>query len=306
MKSSSINKRRDFIKKTALGSLAVYFGTSMIPANAFTFNLNEKNRYKIGVCDWMILKRQKLGAFNLAHELHADGIEMDMGSLGDRVTFDNKLGNPEIRDQFLKKSEETGVEISSVAMSGFYAQSFAERPTVYLMVKDCIDVMEEMGVKNAYLPLGVKGDMVKYPELRPEIVKRLKWAGEEVGKIGGVIGVETSFEAKEEKEFLYEIGSPNIKSSFNFANAIAHGKNICSELEILGKNNIAQIHASNTDGELIENDPALDMPAIKNTLDSLGWIGWLLIERSRDTDHVHDIHSNYGANVEYLKSVFQK
>ena len=297
--------RRGFIKKTALGSLGVYLGTS-IPAQAFEFLHSHDLRYKIAVCDWMILKRQKIGAFDFAQEIHADGIEMDMGSLGDRITFESKLGDPEIRKQFLQRSRETGVEISSVAMSGFYAQSFAERPTVYLMVKDCIDVMEEMNIKNAYLPLGVKGDMVKYPELRPNIVKRLKWAGEEVGKIGGVIGVETSFDANLEKEFLEEIGSPNIKSSFNFANAIRNGKDISSELEILGKENIAQIHASNTDGELIENDPALDIPKIKKTLDKMGWGGWLIVERSRDTDHVHDRKANYGNNVAYLKSIFQK
>lgn len=262
-------------------------------------------RYKIAVCDWMILKRQKLSAFELAHEINADGIEMDMGGLGDRITFDSKLGDPEIQQEFLAKSKELGVEISSVAMSGFYAQSFAERPTVHLMVKDCIDVMEDMNVNNAYLPLGVQGDMVTNPELRPAIVKRLKWAGEEVGKIGGVIGVETSFDATAEKEFLEEINSPNIKSSFNFANAIANGKDISGELQILGKNNIAQIHCSNTDGEWIENDPALDMPTIKKTLDNMGWSGWLIIERSRDVDMVRDVKANFGANVAYMKSVFQ-
>lgn len=304
--SSHRNHRRNFIKKTALGSLGAYLGTSYVSANAMELGALRSNRYKISVCDWMILKRQKLSAFEFAEEINADGIEMDMGGLGDRITFDSKLGDPEVRAAFLQKSKETRVEISSVAMSGFYAQSFATRPTVHLMVKDCIDVMEQMNVKNAFLPLGVQGDMLKNPELRPEIVKRLKWAGEEVGKIGGVIAVETSFDAKAEKEFLEEIGSRHIKSSFNFANAISNGKDISSELEILGKKHIAQIHASNTDGELIENDPALDMPKIKKTLDKMNWKGWLIVERSRDTDDVHNRKANYGGNVDYLKSIFQQ
>ena len=41
-----------------------------------------QQRYQIGVCDWMVLKRQKLGEFKLAKELGCDGIEMDMGGLG--------------------------------------------------------------------------------------------------------------------------------------------------------------------------------------------------------------------------------
>ena len=56
-------------------------------------------RYPVGVCDWMILKRQKLGAFKLAAEIGADGVEVDMGGLGDRPTFDNKLADAAVREQ---------------------------------------------------------------------------------------------------------------------------------------------------------------------------------------------------------------
>ena len=40
-------------------------------------------QYKVGVCDWMILKRQKLGEFDLAKQIGSDGVEMDMGGLHD-------------------------------------------------------------------------------------------------------------------------------------------------------------------------------------------------------------------------------
>ena len=50
-----------------------------------------QERYQVGVCDWMVLKRQKLGEFKLAKELACDGIEMDMGGLGNREMFDNKM-----------------------------------------------------------------------------------------------------------------------------------------------------------------------------------------------------------------------
>lgn len=53
-----------------------------------------QQRYQIGVCDWMVLKRQKLGEFKLAQELGCDGIEMDMGGLGSRNSFDNKMRDP--------------------------------------------------------------------------------------------------------------------------------------------------------------------------------------------------------------------
>ncbi|GAB3648479.1 sugar phosphate isomerase/epimerase [Echinicola sediminis] len=275
-------------------------------SSARGLGIRNEERYKIAVCDWMILKRQKLSAFTLANEINADGIELDMGGLGNRETFDSKLGDPEVRKQFLEEAKKLGVGISSIAMSGFYAQSFAERPTVPQMVQDTIDTMEGMGVKIAYLPLGVQGDLVEHPELRPAIVKRLRMAGEKAEKIGAVIAVETALDAAGEVELLREIGSPGVKISFNFANAIKNGRDTPSELKTLGADNIAQIHCSNTDGEWIQNDPALDMPKIKKTLDKMDWSGWLIIERSRDVDDVRNVRGNYGANVAYMKSVFQE
>lgn len=266
---------------------------------------NNKQRYKVAVCDWMILKRQKLGSFALAAEIKADGIELDMGGLGNRPTFDSKLGDPIERQKFLDKSKELNVGISSIAMSGFYAQSFAKRETIAPMIEDCVKAMKDMKVKVAYLPLGTESDLVKNPELRPVIIERLKWAGKQVGKIGGVIAIETSLDATEEKKLLEEIGSKYVKSSFNFANAVDNGRDIVTELNILGKKHLAQIHASNTDKVWLENDTAIDMPKIKQALDKMKWSGWLIVERSRDVTQVHNVKANYGANVAYLKRVFQ-
>ncbi|UKM64297.1 exo-alpha-sialidase [Flavobacteriaceae bacterium GSB9] len=267
----------------------------------------QKERYKVAVCDWMILKRQKLGSFERAKEIGADGIEMDMGGLGDRETFDSKFVNGDTASirVFKEKMAKTGVGISSVAMSGFYAQSFAKRPTVKRMVNDCIEVMKIFNVEVAYLPLGTQGDLVKNPELRPAIVERLRWAGEQVDKINGIIAVETSLSASEEKKLLEEVGNRNIKIAFNFANAIKNGRDISKELKTLGRDNIGEIHASNTDGQWIENDPAIDLPKIKETLDKMHWKGWLIVERSRDTTDVHNVVKNYGANVKYLKEIFK-
>src|ERR1043165_7154922 len=71
-------------------------------------------RYRIALCDWMMLKRQKLGAFQLTKDIGADGVEVDMGGLGDRETFDNQLANADVRQQLLDKSRESGVEICSL------------------------------------------------------------------------------------------------------------------------------------------------------------------------------------------------
>ena len=114
----------------------------------------KEQRYKIAVCDWMILKRQKIGSFQLVHELKGDGVELDMGSLGKREMFDNKLREPHFQQLFRETAQNYNLEVPSIAMSGFYGQSFLDRANYKELVRDCLDAMKVMGAKVAFLPLG--------------------------------------------------------------------------------------------------------------------------------------------------------
>jgi sugar phosphate isomerase/epimerase len=294
--------RRHFVRL----ALSCAAGTLLRPTSLTAAAESSNPRYRIAVCDWMMLKRQKLGAFQLASDIGADGIEVDMGSLGDRETFDNKLAEPEVRQQFLAKARELKIQISSLAMSGFYAQSFAERPTVPRMLQDCLDTLKALDVKTAFLPMGVRGDLTKNPELRPAIVARLKAIAPEAQSAGVVLGLETSLPASEEIKLLREIGSPAVRSYFNFANALQAGRDLLKELRTLGKEYICQIHCTGQDGVWLQDNKRLDLSAVKRALDEIGWSGWLVVERSRDARDSRNVKRNFGANVAYLKSIFQK
>jgi L-ribulose-5-phosphate 3-epimerase len=230
---------------------------------------------------------------------------VDMGSLGERETFDNQLAKPEVRQQFLDKAKELNLGVCSLAMSGFYAQSFAERPTALRMVEDCIDTMKRMGAKVAFLPLGLKGDLVKRPELRPAVVERLKAIAPKAESAAVTIGIETALDAAAEVQLLKDIGSTAIRSYFNFANALQAGRDLHRELRTLGKERICQIHCTDEDGVWLENNQRLDMQKVKRTLDEMGWSGWLVIERSRDRNDSPNVKKNFGANAKFLKAVFQ-
>lgn len=301
--------RRTFLSRTALaaagGLLAAKRAWAAETSTARPAGDVAGQRYKIAVCDWMILKRQKLGAFQLTKEIGADGVEVDMGSLGQAETFANELAKPEMRQQFLDTARALGLGISSLAMSGFYAQSFAKRPTVQRMVQDCIDTAQAMGVKVAFLPLGVESDLVLHPELRPAVVERLKAIAPRAEAAGVVIGIETSLDAAAEARLLDEIGSPAIRSYFNFSNALQNNRDLHAELRTLGRTRICQIHCTDQDGVWLQNDPKIDLPQVKRTLDDMGWSGWLVIERSRDATKSRDVKYNFGANAAYLKKVFQ-
>ena len=294
---TKVQNRRMFIS-----SVAVLTGSLMLPKAVFAA---KKSKYKVAVIDLMILKRQKISALQLTRDIGADGVEIDMGGLGNRETFDNKLADPAIRKQYLDKIKELNIEICSLAMTGFYAQSFAQRPTYQKMVQDCLDTMKALNVKVAFLPLGVQGDLVKNPELRQPIVERLKVVGKMASKAGVVIGIETALDAKGELALLKEIDSKSIKSYFNFSNAITNNRDLHQELRILGRKNIIQIHSTNQDGVWLQNDPKIDLSKVKQTLDDMGWSGWLVVERSRDASDPTNVLKNFSANTAYLKKIFQ-
>lgn len=262
-------------------------------------------RYKVAVVDLMILKRQKLSAFPLAKEIGADGVEVDMGGLGNRPTFDNKLLVDSVRNQFLNKAKELRLEIPSLAMTGYYAQSFCQRSEYLTSIADCIKTMKLMNVRVAFLPLGIQCDLVKNPGVRDSVVARLKVAGKMAEAAGVVIGIETALDATGELALLKEVGSPAIKSYFNFSNALKNGRDVSAELKILGRDNIIQIHCTDDDGVWLQNNKRLDLKKVKQTLDSMGWIGWLVIERSRDAKEPTNVKKNFSANAAYVKSIFQ-
>ena len=265
-----------------------------------------QKRYQIGVCDWMVLKRQKLGEFKLARELGCDGLEMDMGGLGKRDSFDNKIRQPEMARLFRHTADSLEIKVGAVAMSGFYGQSFAAKQSWKWLVEDCLNTMQTMQAKVAFLPLGGCGkDWTEKTAIRKEIVFRLHEAGEMAAKRGMVIGIDTPLDAKENKKLLKEIDSPGIKIFYKFQTAVENKSDISKDLRKLGADNICGIHASNTDGVWLRHDKAINMPEIKATLDKLGWSGWLFVERSRDVTDVRNVKRNYGENVKYLKEVFQ-
>ena len=265
-----------------------------------------QERYSVGVCDWMVLKRQKLGVFALAKELGCDGVELDMGGLGDREAFDNQLRDDAQAALFKHTADSLGIRIGAVAMSGFYAQDLTKKDTYMSLLSDCFDTMDKMGgVEVAFLPLGGCGnDWAVNKERRAQVVKRLHDIGEAAKARGKVVGIDTPLDAKGNLRLLREVKSDGIRIFYKMQTIVEHGWDLCADLQRLGAKNICAIHASNTDSLWLRNDPAIDMPAVKAALDQMGWKGWLFVERSRDTKMVRNVKMNYGSNVRYLKEQF--
>lgn len=264
-------------------------------------------RYHIGVCDWMMLKRQKLGEFALAREVGADGVEMDMGPLGQREMFDNLLRDSTQREKFLAASQENGIVVPSVAMSGFFAQNLLKRDNYLALAADCFDTMKPFGAKVAFLPLGGSGtEWITTGSEHEMMVARLREIGNLALQNSIVVGIRTGQDARYDKRLLKEIGSKGISIYFNLQDAVDNHRDPYKELRILGRKRICQIHASLTDSVTLDRDPRIDLPRLRQTLDKLHWSGWLVVERSRDTTRVRDVKYNFSTNVAFLKEIFSE
>lgn len=264
-------------------------------------------QYRVAACDWMMLKRQKLGEFQLAKDIGADGIEMDMGPLGQRPMFDNKLREPQFQQQFRRTADSLGIVVPSLAMSGFFAQNFLKRDNYQELIADCLQSMDVMGATVAFLPLGGSGhDWKQAGEARREMVHRLHVVGEMAQSKGKTIAVRTALPARENLLLLKEIDSPGIKIYYNLQDAVDQGWDVCKDMKELGGKNIAQIHASLTDSVTLDKDPRIDLLKVRKTLDKMKWSGWLVVERSRNAKDVRNVKGNYGTNVAYLKEIFQR
>lgn len=273
---------------------------------ALQTGVSAQQQYRVAACDWMMLKRQKLGEFQLAHDIGADGVEVDMGPLGKREKFDNKLRDPHFQQLFRRTADSLGIAVPSIAMSGFFAQSLLARDNYKELVSDCLNTMDAMGADIAFLPLGGSGQEWKESgEAHDKMVLRLHEIGEMALQRNKVVAIRTALDARANLLLLKAVNSKGIKIYYNLQDAVDQGLNVYKDLKKLGAKHIAQIHASLTDSVTLDKDPRIDMHKVKCVLDKMKWRGWLVVERSRNAQDVRNVRGNFGTNVAYLKEIFK-
>src|SRR5438094_7176119 len=181
----SITRRELLATASAAAAYACLHRVSLArTATTTTAAVTTTKRYKISASDWMMLKRQKPGALQLAKDCGLDGVEVDMGPLGKRPDFENNLPDDKFRQDYLDKAHELGLEISSLAMSAFYGQAFGKHEKADQFVTTWIALMPQLRTRVGFLPIiGIDDDAV-----RAMTVHRLKTAAPLAEKAGVILG----------------------------------------------------------------------------------------------------------------------
>jgi L-ribulose-5-phosphate 3-epimerase len=289
----------------ALVSGSRFLHADGVPAVTTTTSPSADHRYKIAASDWMMLKRQTPGALTRASECGLDGVEVDMGPLGKRPDFENKLREDDFRTKYLEQAKSLGLELSSLAMSAFYGQPVADHPSAEKFCNDWIDLMPRIGTKVGFLPVIFRKEDEPQAAV-DKVVALMKKVAPRAEQSGVIIGLNTPLDAAANIKMLDAIGSPAVRIAYNCGEAIDDKRDVFAELRQLGRDRIAQVIPTLSDGVWLEKDSRIDIPKLKQLLDDLGWRGWLVLQRSREASKARDVVYNFGGNAKYLKSVFQQ
>ena len=306
MSSEHLNRRELLALSGAAVAAQVLLRPGLLFAQAATTRSASTvdHRYKISAADWMMLKRQTPGALDRGKECGLDGVEVDMGPLGNRPTFENKLRDEKFRSDYLAKAKDNNLAISSFAMSAFYGQPVADHPKAEEFYAEWIDLMPKLGTKVGFLPVIFKKEDDSDAAIA-KVVGLMKKVAPKAESTGVVIGLSTPLNAEANVKLLDDIGSPAVQIAYNCGESVDDKRDPLVELKTLGQTRIAEIIPTLSDGKWLQNDERLDVPKLKQMLDDIGWSGWLVLQRSREAAKVKDVKYNFSANAAYLKSIFQ-
>jgi sugar phosphate isomerase/epimerase len=260
-------------------------------------------RYRISASDWMMLKRQKPGAVPLAAECGLDGVEVDMGPLGKRPDFENNLRKEDFLSEYMSAVRQHKLEISSLAMSAFYGQPFADHPSAERFAREWIELMPKLRTRVGFLPIISKNDLASDEAARAKLIECFKKVGPVAQKAGVVLGLNTPLDADQNNRLLDAIGSSAVRIAYNIGEAVDAKRDAYKELKTLGRERIAQIIPTLSDNKWLQEDERIDVPKLKAVLDEMNWSGWLVLQRSRRAGPKPK--ENFSANAAYLKSIFQ-
>ena len=273
-------------------------GATTIHSSSFWDFLNKKH-FRIGACDWSIGKTADVTGLQLAKNIGLDGLQVSLGNLKNNMHLRQK----ELQQQYINMSRETGVKISSLGIGELNQIPYKSDPRTEEWVWDSIDVARNLGVTVILLAFFSKGDLRNDPAGKSEVVKRLKMVAPKAEKMGITLGIESYLTAEEHLDIMDKVGSKAVKVYYDFRNAADAGNDVVKEIQLLGKDNICEIHMKEN-GYLL-GEGTMDWNGIGHALGEIGYHGdgWMQIEWAKPRNM--DLIQAYQHNLGFLRSTFK-
>ena len=278
------------LRRSTEAATALALGSHFAPL----FAAPGKRRFKIGACDWSIGKMGDPAAFDVAKEIGLDGVQVSLGT----VANDMQLRKPQVRAEYKRKAEQTGVEVASLAIGEMNNIPYKSDLRTIAWVKDSVDACKDLGVRVVLLAFFANGDLRNDTAGKEEVIKRLKDAAPKAEKAGVSLGIESWLSAPEHIEILDRVGSPAVRVYYDVCNSNDRGYDIYKEIRMLGKR-ICEFHAKEN-GALLGKGK-VDFRKVREAMDEIGYEGWIQIEGAIPPGG--KLIESYQANNQFLRGI---
>jgi sugar phosphate isomerase/epimerase len=285
--------RRGFVKGM--------FATSLLASSPATcFATGEKTTVQVGICDWSYGGRSPK-ALEAAKEIGLDGVEISPAKMQDGLSY----SRAEVQEAYRKKSMETGVAISSLALLSPITMD--ARATSWF--EKAIDAAQSLGAKVVLLAFFGKADLGKKEDKsfwgpRPLdddavrlTVERLKTVAPRAKERGVVLGLENMLSAQQNNRILDAIGHSSVGVYYDIANSARNGYDVPAEIRLL-KDRICQFHFKDNKGLFNSGEP--EMGPIIAAVKAIKYKGWLVLERSFGKDR----GAYFKKNAQFIRNAF--
>ncbi|MBG87059.1 MAG: xylose isomerase [Verrucomicrobiales bacterium] len=264
-----------------------------------------KQDFPIGACDWSIKAKHELAAFDTGSKIGLEGLQVSFSDPGTQLD----LRERKVRDQYYKRSDETGIQIASLGMGVLNQKPLSTNPDSIKWVDQAIDVIAKMKKERpdkapsvCLLAFFGKGDINGKPDLMKSVIRKLKTVAKKAEDNGAVFGIESLLSADDHLKVIDGVGSSSIQVYYDSANSARMGYNIYDEVVQIGGERICEVHCKEN-GALL-GQGKIDFPRWKKCLTKAGFKGWLIIEGGMPKNA--EVVQAYQENFKLLDRVFRK
>lgn len=260
--------------------------------------MGSAQKFNIGACDWSLGKSSNVESFVLAKQIGLDGLMINMGSAADNL----HLRKPEVQKQFLQKSKETGVRISSLAIGELNQVPYKSDPVTEEWVWDSVLTAKNLGAPVVLLAFFSKNDLRNDPSGKAEVIRRLKKVAPHAEKHGITLGIESYLNASEHIEIIEKVGSKAIKVYFDFRNTEDAGYDPVIEFKKLGKEQVCELHMK--ENGLLLGEGTVDWQRVADSIGEINFTGdgWMQIEWAKPDKA--DLVESYKHNLRFLRNFY--
>jgi len=273
---------------------------------------------KIGMCDWNLGPRCDPLQISKAKDALLDGIQVSIGTAPDNMPLRKK----EIRNQYLQLGKQYGISFCSVAAGLMNQIPLKSEPEAAVYVIDALEAANALGAKNILMAFFNKGDL--RAEIGPEqyknissgpfkeyeldrigvdrVVAALKQIAPRAEDLGVALGFENTLTARQNLEIIDRVGSKLFQVYYDVGNSTANGYDVPTELRLLGKDRICQIHLKDRKTPMLGSpEGQVNFQNIAQAVKDIQYDKWFVLETSGRKDHFLE---DTRANVSFVKKLF--